>query len=70
MMEATDLTWAARIALHTMRKTTKEPVQIRFGRVSPDVEARVDAAQSEEDLDALFRRAAVAQAETDIIQGD
>jgi hypothetical protein len=69
-MEATELTWADRIALRTMRKATKELVRIRFGGVSPDVEARIDAAQSEEDLDALFRRAAVAQAETDVMQGD
>jgi len=69
-MEATDLTWGDRIALRTMRKDIKQLVRIRFGGVSPDVEARIDAAQSEEDLNALFRRAAVAQAETDVIQGD
>lgn len=71
-MEATDLTWADRIALRTLLQTTRqnirELVQIRFGRVAPALDTQIDRADSEEALKALFRRAAVAQTEDDLVR--
>ncbi len=72
IMDATELTWADRIALRTtlqtMRKDIRQLMQIRFGHVTPEVEERINSAGSEEELDALFRRAALAQTENDLVR--
>ncbi len=71
-MEATELTWRSRIdlevTLRTRREDIRELMQGKFGRVSPEVEAVIDGAATEDDLSALFRRAIAAQTEDDLLQ--
>ncbi len=71
-MEATELTWADRItlrtALQTIRKDIRQLMQIRFGRVLPEMEARINSAESEEELEALFKHAAMTQTEDDLVR--
>jgi len=71
-MEATELTWRSRIdlevTLRTLRENIRELSQGKFGRVSPEVEAMIDGAATEDDLRALFRRAIAAQTEDDLLQ--
>ena len=67
-MEATELTWADRISLRTRREDIKRLVQFKFGRVSPEVDARVEATETEDGLTALFDRALVAQNEDELLR--
>jgi hypothetical protein len=63
-MDATELTWADQIDLRSSLRTRREDirrlVQLKFGRVSSDVDALVEATETEEGLTALFDRAVVA----------
>ncbi|MDQ2828512.1 MAG: Rpn family recombination-promoting nuclease/putative transposase [Chloroflexota bacterium] len=72
IMDVTELTWADRIALRTalqtMRKDIRQLMQIRFGRVLPEVEARINSAESEEELEALFRHVAMTHTEDDLVR--
>ncbi len=43
-------------------------MQIRFGRVLPEMEARINSAESEEELEALFKHAAMTQTEDDLVR--
>ncbi len=71
-MEATELTWRSRIdleaPLRTLHENIRELMQGKFGRVSPEVDAMIDGAATEDDLRALFRRAIAAQTEGDLLQ--
>lgn len=71
-MEATELTWADQIDLRaSMRKgrqDIKKLIGIKFGRISPDMEAYIDGIDSEETLDAFFERVAAAQTDTELVQ--
>jgi hypothetical protein len=67
-MEATELTWADRISLRARREYVRRAIQLRFGRVSPEVDALVEATETEEGLTALFDRAVVAQHEEDLLR--
>ena len=67
-MDATELTWADRISLRTRREDIKRLVQFKFGRVSPEVDARVEATETKEGLTALFDRAVVAQNEDELLR--
>jgi hypothetical protein len=70
-MEATELTWADQIDLRASlrkgRQDIKKLIGIKFGRISPDMEAHIDGIDSEEELDAFFERVAAAQAEDELI---
>jgi hypothetical protein len=67
-MEATELTWADRISLRARREYVRRAIQLRFGRVSPEVDALVEATETEEGLTALFDRAVVAQNEDELLR--
>ena len=71
-MEATELTWADQIdlrsSLRTRREYVRRAIQLRFGRVSPEVDALVEATETEEGLTALFDRAVVAQNEDELLR--
>jgi hypothetical protein len=67
-MEATELTWADRISLRARREYVRRAIQLRFGRVSPEVDALVEATETEEGLTALFDRAVVAQTEDELLR--
>jgi hypothetical protein len=67
-MEATELTWAGQISLRAQRKDIRRLIQLRFGRVSPEVEALIAATETEDGLTALFDRAVVAQHEEELLR--
>jgi len=67
-MEATELTWRSRFKLEVRREDIKRVVQVRLGRLSPEVEAAINAITSDDELEALFDRALVAQTESDLLQ--
>ena len=71
-MDATELTWADQIdlrsSLRTRREDIKRLIQYKFGRVSPEVDARVEATETEDGLTALFDRALVAQNEDELLR--
>ena len=71
-MDATELTWADQIDLHsslrTQRKDIRRLVQLKFGRVSPEINALVEATETKEGLTALFDRAVVAQNEDELLR--
>jgi hypothetical protein len=71
-MDVTELTWAGQIDLRSSLRTRREDirrlVQLKFGRVSPEVDARVEATETEEGLTALFDRAVVAQNEDELLR--
>jgi hypothetical protein len=71
-MDATELTWAGQIdlqsSLRTRREYVRRAIQLRFGRVSPEVDARVEATETEDGLTALFDRALVAQNEDELLR--
>jgi hypothetical protein len=70
-LDATELTWRSRIdleaTLRTRREDVRKVVQAHFGRVSPEVEAVISGAQTEEALTALFDRALAVQVEADLL---
>ncbi len=69
-MEATELTWADQIDLRTTLRTRREDIkkllEIRFGRISPQIAAKIDGTDSEEELALIFERAAVAKTEDEL----
>ena len=67
-MDATELTWADRISLRARREYVRRAIQLRFGRVSPEVDALVEATETEDGLTALFDRALVAQNEDELLR--
>jgi hypothetical protein len=67
-MEATELTWADRISLRARREYVRRAIQLRFGRVSPEVDELVEATETEEGLTALFDRAVMAQNEDELLR--
>jgi len=79
-METTQLTWRSRVSLEvaeevtqtvtlqTKREDIKELIQGRFGAVSPDIEALIDATDSVDDLRALFRRAISVDTESELLR--
>jgi hypothetical protein len=42
-LEATELTWADQISLRTRRGDVRRAIQLKFGRVWPEVDALVEA---------------------------
>jgi hypothetical protein len=71
-MEVSELTWADQIdlrsSLRTRREYVKRAVQLRFGRVSPEVNALIEATDTEDRLTALFDRAVLAQNEDELLR--
>ena len=67
-METTELTWRSRFKLEVRREDIKRVVQVRLGRLSPEVEAAINAITADEVLDAFFDRALVAQTESDLLR--
>jgi len=67
-VDLSQLTWASRREIEVRQEDIRELVQIRFGQVSPDVEAAIDkSADTDDELEALFRRAATARTESDLL---
>jgi len=70
-LEATELTWRSRVDLdvtvRTRREGIRKAVEVRFGRVSPEVDAGIGETETEEELNALFERALRAQTENDVL---
>jgi hypothetical protein len=71
-METTALEWAQQLfrdnSLRTRREDVRRAIQLRFGRVLPEVDALVEATATEDGLTALFDRAVVAQNEDELLQ--
>jgi hypothetical protein len=53
--------------LRTRREDVRRVIQLRFGHVSPEVDALIAATETEEGLTALFDRAVVAQNEDELL---
>lgn len=70
-MEATELTWADRIYLEGrvqgIRETLGLYIRARFGRLSPELEARLDAMTREEELAAFTEHVGKAQSEAELL---
>jgi len=67
-VDLSHLTWASRREIEIRREDSREIVQIRLGRVSPDVEAAIEQnVETDDALMALLRRAATAQTESDLL---
>lgn len=66
-MEATELTWRSRVEIEIRREDIKRAVRVRFGHIAPEVEAVINTAEYDDELDALFDRAVLAQTETDLL---
>jgi len=66
------LTWRSRVDLdvtvRTRREDIRKVVEVRFGRVSPEVNAVIDETETDEELNALFERALRAQTENDMLR--
>ena len=64
--------WALQLfrdnSLRTRREDFKRLVQLKFGRVSPEINALVEATETKEGLTALFDRAVVAQNEDELLR--
>lgn len=71
-LAVTELTWLSRVdlevTLRTLRKDIRRVVEVRFGRVSPEVEAVIAGTEEEEALEALFDRALTATTERDLLR--
>jgi len=66
-IEATELTWRDQVELEARRKDIRRAVHVRFGHAAPLIDAVIDNAASDRDLDALFDRALLAQTEDDLL---
>ena len=71
-MEPTTLEGAQQLfrenSMRTRREDIRRLVQLKFGRVSPEVDALIEAPETEEGLTALFDRAVVAQREDELLR--
>jgi len=68
VVDLSQLTWASRLEIEFRQNVIREVVQERFGSVSPDVEAAIEqSAETDDALDALFRRAVTARTESDLL---
>ena len=67
-MEATELTWADWISLRARREDIRRLVQLKFGRVAPEVGALIEGVDSEEAAGELFDRVFAVQTESDLLQ--
>lgn len=54
--------------MRTRREDIRKVVEVRFGRVSPEVNAVIDETETDEELNALFERALRAQTENDMLR--
>jgi len=70
VIEATELTWRDQVELEATRKNIRRAIQVRFGHVTPEVEALINNTASDTDLDALFDRALLARTENDMLRAD
>jgi hypothetical protein len=66
-MHATELTWADQISLRARREDIRRRVQLRFGRVSPEVGALIEGVDSDEAAGELFDRVFAVQTESDLL---
>ena len=70
-MEATELTWAEQVfeegRVHGLREAIRRLARARFGRVAPDLEARLVTMTREEELIAFVERVGVAHGEADLL---
>lgn len=71
-LETAELSWRSRVdlevTLRTQRKDIRKAVEVRFGHVSPEVDAVIGETATEEELNALFERALRARTENDILR--
>ena len=71
-LEAAELTWRSRVdlevTLRTRREDIRKVVEVRFGRIAPEMEAIIDGTEAEEALNRLFERALTAQTESDLLR--
>ncbi len=71
-LEATELTWRSRVDLdvtvRTRREDIRKAVEVRFGRVSPEVDAVIGKTETKEELNALFEHALRAQTENEVLR--
>ncbi len=70
VIEATKLTWRDQVELDATRKNIRRAIQVRFGHVTPEVEALINNTASDTDLDALFDRALLARTEDDVLRAE
>ncbi len=67
-VDLSHLTWASRREIEIRQEDIRELVQIRCGRISPDVEAAIEqSAETDDALMALLRRAATAWTESGLL---
>ncbi len=71
-LKTAELSWRSRVdlevTLRTRREDIRKAVEVRFGRVSPEVDAIIGEATTEEELNALFERALRARTENDLLR--
>jgi len=71
-IETAELTWRDQVERGAIARARREDIrtiiEARFGRVSSALEAALEGVQSEETLDALLRRAAVALTEDAVLE--
>jgi len=66
-VEATELTWADRIAMRTRREDVKQVIELKFGRVSPEIAALIDTADTAASMTALLARVVAAETEEQLL---
>lgn len=70
--ESVALTWRDQIELEAVTRAKREDIraiiQLRFGQVSPAVEAALESMRQQAALDAFLRRAAVASIEDELLE--
>lgn len=70
-MDATELTWADQVYREGREEGLREAiyrlVRARFGRMAPELEARVAAITREEDLAAFVEQVGKARSEADLL---
>ncbi len=70
-MEATELTWADQVyeegKVQGLREAIERLAHARFGRVAPELGARLATLTREEDLAVLVERIGTAQSEADLL---
>ena len=66
-VEATELTWADRIAMRTRREDVKQVIELKFGRVSPEIATLIDTADTAASMTALLARVVAAETEEQLL---